>query len=658
MMRNIILLFSSMLLAVLTGCNRGAATDNGDIDLNAIRDVRIFCGNDTLAYRDPAVCYHDGTFYLFYSMMRIENDSIFSYVAESESRDLMAWTAPRILTPRNQQLDFSSPGNVVRVGDEWILCLQTYPRPDYTTDQMPRYGSQASRLYIMRSRDLRSWSEPELMYVKGPGVCEADMGRMIDPYLLEDKDEPGKWWCFYKQRGVSMSYTYDFKTWTFAGHTDAGENVCVWVEDDEYVMMHSPKNGLGIKRSRDLKSWRDDEGLITLGQGTPGWEWAKGRLSAGAIIDGRQIKGAPRYLLFFHGSGPLTEAEGDFDRNASLGMAWSDDLVDWQWSGQFRYQNPIMEGIDTLGIRDCQVLRAEDRWYMTGTAYPFWRKQQTDGQRLNAGVPLYRSDDLLHWEWVGYIVERPDSTTWYYRRFWAPEIHRIGGQYVVTFNCSNSSVGMPDPHVGYAVADSVEGPYRVITVENPLVEGNDMTLFEDTDGKIWGFWNDREGIHQGEVDIMKGEVSNVHRKILPLGGRGEWDEIGIEGSCVFHREDRYYLLYSSWTRGYEIGYATAPTIEGPWTRSDDNPIYGAQNPRVCARRGLVADTVPGSPFIEVGHNQVFEASDGRLWLSCHGNVKQNPDHPFLVIDPLDFDNQGNIVRKSPSFTKQSITSIP
>jgi hypothetical protein len=51
------------------------------------------------------------------------------------------------------------------------------------------------------------------------------MGRMIDPYIFPDKDEPGKWWCFYKQNGVSMSWSRDLKTWTYVGKRRAGENV-------------------------------------------------------------------------------------------------------------------------------------------------------------------------------------------------------------------------------------------------------------------------------------------------------------------------------------------------------------------------------------------------------------------------------------------------
>lgn len=184
----------------------------------------------------------------------------------SSTKDLKNWSAIKILTPRDQSLDFSSPGNVIRYKDEWVLCLQTYPRPDYRVEQMPRFGTGDARLYTMRSKDLENWSAPELLKVKGPETSFAQMGRMIDPCLLEDKDEKGKWWCFYKQNGVSMSYSYDLANWTYFGKTESGENICVLVANKEYILFHSPKNGIAIKRSPDLKNWKDWGHLITLGQ--------------------------------------------------------------------------------------------------------------------------------------------------------------------------------------------------------------------------------------------------------------------------------------------------------------------------------------------------------------------------------------------------------
>ena len=322
----------------------------------------------------------------------------------------------------------------------------------------------------------------------------------------------------------------------------------------------------------------------------------------------------------------------------------------------FEYQNPITSGIDTLGIRDCHVFRDGDSWYMTGTAYPFWRRQEEGGKPLNAGVPLYRSDDLLHWQFVDYIVRRPSADKWYYRNFWAPEIRHIKGKYYCTFNCANADAGYKGIFCGYAVSDRLTGPYRVVTEEKPLSQGNDLTLFEEEDGTVWAFWNRGSdvGIIQSRIDLEQGRLLDKPKVVIPCGGKGEWDNIGIEGSCVFKRDGRYYLLYSSWTRGYEIGCATAPSITGPWTKCDENPIYGAQDPEVCKKRHIEAEVVEGSPFTQVGHNQVFIGPTGDYWLSCHGNIVSNPEHPMLVIDPLKFSADGQVQRIIPSFTKQTI----
>lgn len=294
----------------------------------------IFKGDDTTAYRDPAILYDNDIFYLFFTLVKTEDGKVYSYTAASHSVDLKNWSPAKILTPKDQTLNFSSPGNIVKYKNEWILCLQTYPRPDHSADQEIRYGSSDARLYTMRSKDLTNWSEPELIKVKGPAVEVAQMGRMIDPYLLEDKDEKGKWWCFYKQNGVSMSYSYDLQNWTFYGYTDSGENVCVLIESNEYVLLHSPPNGMAIKRSSDLTSWNDWGDLITLGQNE--WNWAKGRITAGTVINLKERQEFGKYLLFFHGSGPKSEREGDFDKNASIGIAWSDDLLNWDWPGTNR----------------------------------------------------------------------------------------------------------------------------------------------------------------------------------------------------------------------------------------------------------------------------------------------------------------------------------
>ncbi len=299
------------------------------IDLAAMTTPILLEGNERLAYRDPAVYLHDGVFHLFCSVTTIEADGlVYGRVGKCTSSDLMNWTEVRCFTPLDRKLNYSSPGNIVREGAEFVLCLQTYPTP-LPTD---KYANDTARIWIMRSRDLEHWGPPRLLRVKGPSVPDDKMGRMIDAYLLKDRMDPGKWWCFYKQNGVSLSWSYDLEVWTYAGSQPAGENACVIVDQEEYVLFSSPETGILVSRSKDLVTWRDI-GLVALG-GT-GWAWAQGRLTAGFVLDLRQDPRVGMALMFFHGSRyHEKDPRGGWANWVNIGIAWSDDLSDWDWPGK------------------------------------------------------------------------------------------------------------------------------------------------------------------------------------------------------------------------------------------------------------------------------------------------------------------------------------
>ncbi len=322
----LVLIAATLVILWQVGCISNALARPEKIDLAAIKSPIIFRGDETTAYRDPACIYHDGVFRLFYTYI-LTKDSGRHYwtVAFSKSRDLIHWTDPKIVTPIDQNLNFASPGNVIRFGDDWMLCLQTYPTP-----KGEKYGNQDCRVWIMRSKDLENWGPAEMLMVKGPDVPVEKMGRLIDAYLVEDKDQPGKWWCLFDDDAVNMSWSYDLKKWNYVQRIAGGENVCVLVDGGEYVMFHSPRNGIGVKRSKDMVNWHDHGELITLGQ--KDWPWAQGRLSAGFVLDLRNEPAFGKYLMFFHGSGPEDESV-KFSTHVSLGIAWSDDLIDWHWPG-------------------------------------------------------------------------------------------------------------------------------------------------------------------------------------------------------------------------------------------------------------------------------------------------------------------------------------
>ncbi len=271
----------------------------------------IFEQNKKYSYRDPAAYIENGIIYLFFTLVENTSERQCFYVAMSQSKDFVTWTEPKILTEKDNLKNYSSPGNVIKYNGEYYLCLQTYPRKDGQI-----YGNENSRIYTMKSKNLIRWDKPVLLKVKGD-IPEKEMGRMIDPYILDDCD---KFICFFKQNGVSFSTSEDLVDWQFQGFADCGENVCVVKENDEYLIFNSPKNGINIMSTKDFITFKKLRTLYLNQENKP---WAKDRITAGFVIDVSGVS-PHKYAMFYHG-----DNEDDYLFGASLAVAFSDDLADW-----------------------------------------------------------------------------------------------------------------------------------------------------------------------------------------------------------------------------------------------------------------------------------------------------------------------------------------
>ncbi|WP_306795275.1 family 43 glycosylhydrolase [Cohnella sp. GbtcB17] len=544
------------------------------VHLRNIPSPILLQGGDRVAYRDPTAIYHNGLFRLFYTLTETEPDgSIYMYTATSHSEDLVNWTEPRKLTPRDQSLNFSSPGNIIRFGDRWIMCLQTYPR-----QYGEKYGNASARIWIMESDDLDAWSEPELLRLKGDNVPVEDMGRMIDPYLIESKDEPGKWFCFYKQNGVSMSYSYDLKRWTYYGHEQAGENVCILPSGDEYVMFHSPENGIGMKRSSDLMNWTDDETLLTLGQSE--WEWAQGRITAGFALDCREVPGIGKYLMFYHGSGPEDE-QTLFDTQACIGVAWSDDLTKWEWPsntnagavsvwkadrGDGTYRNPIL----FADYSDLDVIRVEHDFYMVASSF-----------NHTPVLPVLHSRDLVNWTIIGHVAERIEEPGFERVRHgegvWAPSIRYHDGKYWVFF-------GMPDEGLFMSTAGDPRGPWSPLHCVKRVKGWIDCCPYWDDDGQaylIHAYAASRCGI-KDKLNLCR--MAPDGRALLDEGiivFDGTERHPTLEGPKLYKRDGWYYI------------FAPAGGVKTGWqTVLRSRSIYGPYEDRIVLHQGESAFNGP------------------------------------------------------------------
>ncbi len=337
---------------------------------------------------------------------------------------------------------------------------------------------------------------------------------------------------------------------------------------------------------------------------------------------------------------------------------------------EFHYTNPITR--DTaLSMRDHFIIKTGNKWYCTGTSNPVWTGS-------NPGVRLLVSDDLTHWKQHSWLIDAsllpPDFP--YNGRFWAPEIHLIKNKYWLTVNSGkvtpDDPKGMKTHSVWLFSADSVTGPYQL--VNGPLTPqyNNDATLFEDEDGQTY-FYCSGNGLFQAKIDLAAGKLTTPIEKFLDKKQPGwpEWMMGGIEGPFVIKREGTYFMFFSTWTRGYEVGLLQSKTPLGPWELVSPEPIFGTRKkgyrPELAIGGGYAHLEFPDTmdPYQETGHNALFTGPDGQLWSSCHYFMYEKRPYPYsqtfydwekfpqLGYEPVYFKN-GRFYIKGPTWTEQVI----
>lgn len=141
--------------------------------------------------------------------------------------------------------------------------------------------------------------------------------------------------------------------------------------------------------------------------------------------------------------------------------------------------------------------------------------------------------------------------------------------------------------------------------------------------------------------------------ILCLQADQPWEEPASmhtrcnEGPFVLRRGGTYYMTYSAnhyANPDYGIGYATAPSPLGPWTKSPDNPLAAKD----------IARGISGP-----GHNSITVSPDGRELLLVY-HTHADPDRPSgdrtVNIDRLVFDEQGRLRLIGPTRSPQPMPS--
>ncbi len=258
------------------------------------------------------------------------------------------------------------------------------------------------------------------------------------------------------------------------------------------------------------------------------------------------------------------------------------------------------------------------------------------GTHSERGIEVYTSDNLTKWR-KHYRLALDKNDTWGEKWFWAPEVYHLNGVFYMYYSA--------DEHICAAVSDSPLGPF-VQKEHKPMIE-NERTL----DASV--FFDDKKIAYlifvryKDEVSIWIAEMTANMLNVKPetmrkcLSISQDWEKIWpnvMHGPSVFRHGDTYYMLY--YANNYAshfcgIGYAAAPNVWGPWTKSPSNPLLQR----------------PGS-LVGTGHGSVFVDKQGNLRMTWQSHTDKKTIEPRIMhIGRIKFRKtfSGNVLTVDKSF---------
>lgn len=296
-------------------------------------------------------------------------------------------------------------------------------------------------------------------------------------------------------------------------------------------------------------------------------------------------------------------------------------------------------------------------WYDTATGL-FLIYGTNDGNFVDNVWPpqVFYSDDFCNWRRQS--LELPEA--WFpvdHLWVWAPSIARRQGWYFITYSIHGTT--------RIAMSSSPLGPFREACgygENEPLLQKEqiwgdggdayDARLFADEDGAYYLTFG---GNHQCAVCRLAFDaagrvtVDNTDPRMTEtaVGARKiryqtimRQDRF-MEASCMFRRENRYYLLWS--TEGcanYKVYYAMADNPAGPFHMPEESLLISRED-----ERGILGP----------GHQSVFSYG-GAFYLAYHRqHVPYIDSKRQTCADRLAFDSAGRILPLHPSHEGAGLT---
>ena len=258
-----------------------------------------------------------------------------------------------------------------------------------------------------------------------------------------------------------------------------------------------------------------------------------------------------------------------------------------------------------------------------GSTYYWYGEQRAQGLDTNLRyVSCYSSGDLLLWKFLGNALQIADPEN--LGRKWVLERPKVyynekTKKYVMYFHLDNSSYKLAS--VGIAISDAPAGPFKYIKSFRPLGhESRDIGQFIDDDGTAYLVFEDRP--FGFRIAKLSQDYMDLEKEMCLIKEH-------MEGGAIVHYKGLYYAIGSSLTgwRANPNKYATAPSLEGPWSgfkdiASPEKNTYGAQSTMMLKVVGRKATTVifmgdiwkPKTQWESCYLWMPVEIGDGKLWV--------------------------------------------
>ncbi|WP_155470500.1 family 43 glycosylhydrolase, partial [Pseudoduganella buxea] len=287
---------------------------------------------------------------------------------------------------------------------------------------------------------------------------------------------------------------------------------------------------------------------------------------------------------------------------------------------------------DPALLRDPDAARPT--WYLYCTTDPVSRKERSGtGWRFRL-MPVFRSHDLVQWDFVtDAFADRPAPAT-PTAGLWAPEPVRMNGRYYLYYTITDvADARSPEPGcdkdsaIGVATSASPVGPWQAAAV--PVVAPRragpgcqfhwtydpDVLVLED--GRKYLYF----GSYGGGMFVQRladdGMAVTGQPKKIGAGWR-------YEGAEVVRHGDYYYLFASATNccAGPLTGYA----LYVGRSKQPEGPFLDRLGADMAAPRAGGTPVLPqnGNRWIGPGHNTVFQDGAGQWWTIYHAVDRNEP----------------------------------